>query len=52
MTAVTERSIDKGRLNYISSSSLIIRCDYLSYTFSLSYNYLTLWLICSLLIRF
>ena len=52
MTAVTERDIDKGRLNCVFSSSSTIRCDYLLYALSFSYNYLTLWLIYSLLIRF
>ena len=37
MTAVAERSIEEGRLNYVSSS---IRCNYLFYAVLLFYNYL------------
>ena len=48
MTAVTERSIDKDKLDCIFSSSSTIRCNYLSCALLLSYNYFILWHTCSL----
>ena len=42
MTAVTERNIDKDRLDYIFSSLSTIRYNYSFYTLSLSYNYFIL----------